>query len=66
MKNGVLQANEGFDILVNSVHRTFRDVKTYAHNAALLIKTKNKQAIVEIVDRSTGAKMMMLDDGRTA
>ncbi len=61
-----MKDNEGFDILVDGVGRTFRDVKAHAFDAALLIKKKNKDAIVEIVDRSTGAKAMMLEDGRTA
>ena len=64
-QNGILGDNEGFVILVEGVPRTFRDVKAYAFDAALVLKKKNKCAIVEIVDRSTGEKFMMLEDGRT-
>ena len=61
-----MQDNEGFFILVNGVQRTFHDVKQHAYDTARLIKEKDKTGNVEILDRSTGAKTMMLDDGRTA
>lgn len=64
-KNGIIQDNEGYFILVNGVPRTFRDVKAHAWNAALLLKQKHKSEMIEIVDRSTGAKTVRLEDGRT-
>ncbi len=65
-KNGIIQENEGFFVLVNGVQRTFRDEKSHAYDAARLLKQKHKTDIVEIEDRSTGAKVMMMEDGRTA
>lgn len=65
MKSAILRADEGYDITVNGVPRTFRDAKESAFDAARIIKRRNKGEIVEIVDRSTGAKSIMLQDGRT-
>ena len=58
--------NEGFDILHNGVPRTFRDQKALAYEAARFAKTQNPADLIEIVDRSSRNKMMMLADGRTA
>jgi len=60
-----MRANEGYDILHNGVPRTFRDRKDIAYEAARYAKSKAKGDIIEIVDRSTGAKVVMLEDGRT-
>ena len=57
---------DGFDILHNGVPRTFRDQKAMAYEAARFAKTKNPADFIEIVDRSTGEKVMMLVDGRLA
>ena len=35
------------------------------NGAARFAKTQNPADIIEIVDRSNGAKMVMLEDGRT-
>ena len=61
-----MRNNGGFDILVNGVTRTFHDAKAHTFNAAQLPKSTRKGDIVEIIDRSTGSKVMMLEDGRTA
>ena len=61
-----MRDDERFDIRVNGVPRTFRDRKQPAYGAPPLIKRKAKNDIVEIVDRSTGKKMVMLADERTA
>jgi len=53
-----------FDILVNGVQRTFREEPTY--EAAAVIKRKARGDIVDVLDRSTGLKVLMLEDGRTA
>jgi hypothetical protein len=65
MKSAILRQNEGFDILHNGVPRTFRDVKANAYAAARFAKSRNPGDIIEIVDRSTGAKLITLADGRT-
>lgn len=54
----------GFDILINGTPRTFRDRKETAYEAARLLKSKNPRDVVEILDRSTGLKSVMLIDGR--
>jgi hypothetical protein len=45
--------------------RTFRDQKAMAYEAARFAKTQNPADIIQIVDRSTGTKIIMLADGRT-
>jgi hypothetical protein len=65
MKNGIFREDEGYDILHNGVRRTFRDVKATAFEAARYAKSLNPKDLIEILDRSTGAKLIMLEDGRT-
>jgi hypothetical protein len=61
--------NEGFEILHNGVPRAFRDRKETAFDAARFAKTKARgdiiEIVIEIVDRSTGARLVTLEDGRT-
>jgi len=59
-----MRENEGFDILHNGVPRTFRDLKACAYEAARFAKGRAKGDIIEIVDRATGAKSIILKDGR--
>jgi len=54
----------GFDILINGIPRTFRDRRDIAYEAARFLKSKNRDAIVEIVDCSTGQKTIVQEDGR--
>ena len=54
----------GFEILINGVPRTFRDRRDMAYEAARLLKAKNRMAIVEVVDCSTGQKAIMQEDSR--
>jgi hypothetical protein len=56
----------GFEILINGTPRTFRDRKDTAYDAARVLKSKNAKEVVEIVDRSTGQRLVMLIDGRLA
>lgn len=65
MRNGILREDEGFDLLVDGVQRTFRDVKDNAYAAARELKRRNRNNIIEVRDRATGAKLIMLEDGRT-
>ena len=52
--------------LINGQCLTFRDIEAVAYEAARFGKTgKYKNDIVEIRNRSTGAKAIMLADGRT-
>ena len=56
---------EGFQILHNGVPRTYRDNKETAYEAARFAKSRSRGDVIEIVDCSTGAKLIMLEDGRT-
>jgi hypothetical protein len=47
------------------VRRSFRDTKEAAYAAARFAKTRARDEIIGLVDRSTGLKMIMLQDGRT-
>jgi hypothetical protein len=60
-----MNEGKGFQILHNGVPRTFRDKRETAFEAARYAKSKARDEIIEIVDLSTGAKMVMLEDGRT-
>jgi hypothetical protein len=55
---------EGFIIILNGVPRTFRDQKETACDAARFFKAQGKGDLIEIVDESTGAKTVILADGR--
>jgi hypothetical protein len=61
-----MREGEGFDILHNGMPQTFRDKKEMAYEAARFAKAEHPADIIEIVDRSTGEKVMMLADGRLA
>jgi hypothetical protein len=63
MRSGILR-DEGFDLLVDGVQRTFRDLKDSAYEAARTLKRMNRNSIIEIRDRSTGQKQIILEDGR--
>jgi len=47
------------------VNGSFRDTKATVFDAARFAKGRAKGDIIEIVDRSTGQKLVMLEDGRT-
>jgi hypothetical protein len=66
VKSGILSDNEGYDIIINGVWRTFRDVKATAYSAARMAKAHDMNDKVEIIDRSTGQRIEMWADGRTA
>ena len=60
-----MRDDEGFEIRHNGVPRTFRDRRDTAFEAARFAKANAPGDIIEIVDRSTGAKLIMMADGRT-
>jgi hypothetical protein len=64
MKSAILRADEGYDILHNGVWRTFRDTRDAAFEAARFAKSRARDELIEVVNRSTGAKSIMLEDGR--
>ena len=53
--------NEGFDILVNGVPRTFRDDKKIALDAARNLKMRNLSGEITVIDRSTGQWAILAD-----
>ena len=60
-----MRDNEGFEIQHNGVPRTYRDNRETAFEAGRFAKSKARGEIIEIVDRATGTKLVMLEDGRT-
>jgi hypothetical protein len=60
-----MRDSEGYQIRHNGAPRTFRDTKPTAYEAARFAKDRHPADIIEIVDRSTGQKLIMLADGRT-
>ncbi len=60
-----MREGQGYQILHNGVPRTFRDQRETAHEAARFAKSRARGELIEIVDRSTGIKLVMLEDGRT-
>jgi len=65
MKNGILRHDEGYDLMVDGVDRTFSDTKDGAYQVARNLKRSNRDCIIEIRDRSSGKKVIMGEDGRT-
>lgn len=55
---------KGFVIKVGGIDRTFRDLRSNAHQAGILLKEKNKTDVVEIVDEAAGMVSVVLPDGR--
>jgi hypothetical protein len=55
---------QGYEILHNSVPRTFRDRWVTALEAAQYAKSRAKGDIIEIRDCATGEKLMIMADGR--
>jgi hypothetical protein len=64
MKNGILREDEGFDLLVDGKDRTFRDLRETAYAAGRELKRLNRMSVIEIRERETGKKQIVLEDGR--
>ena len=60
-----MRDEEGYEIRYNGMIRTFRDSRQAAFDAARFAKAKARDQIIEIVERSTGTKIVMMEDGRT-
>jgi hypothetical protein len=56
---GDMRDDEGYIILHNGVRRTFRDKRETPFEAARYAKSKAKGELIEIVDCSTEAKLIM-------
>jgi hypothetical protein len=59
-----MAASQGYEILHNGVPRTFRDRRETALEAAQFAKSRAKGDIIELRDRATGEKLVMLADER--
>ena len=55
-----------YEIRHNGVPRSYRDLKSTAFDATRFAKRRCKDEIIEIVDMDSGAKILMLEDGRIA
>jgi hypothetical protein len=66
MKTGIWRDDEGYFAMVDGVNRTFSDDKLGAYQIVLELKRRNPRSKIEIKDRSTGNRTVMLEDGRTA
>jgi hypothetical protein len=66
MKNGIFREDEGYDLMVDGVNRTFSDTQQGAFEMARNLKRTNRESIIQIRDRSNGKTIIMLEDGRTA
>jgi hypothetical protein len=55
---------KGFVIRVDGINRTFRDDGTAAYQAAIYLKQRNPQDIVEVIDEEAGTVSVVLPDGR--
>ena len=54
----------GFDIIVNGINRTFRDLREVAYEAAIYMKTRSPSDLVQVRDCVTQAVVSILPDGR--
>ena len=59
-----MPSNEGFEIIINGVMRTFRDRKDTALEAARYLKARHPKDIVEILDCASRATLIVFEDGR--
>jgi hypothetical protein len=66
MKNGILRPDEGYDLIVNGIDRSFRDRKEVAFASARYMKQRHPKDVIEIRIRAPGERIVMLEDGRTA
>ena len=58
-----VQINQGFEIIIDGVPRTFRDRRDIAYEAARFAKIRAPADRVEILDCSAGMKMAVQEDG---
>jgi hypothetical protein len=65
MCSGIMRDNEGFDIIINGVDRSFRDREEVVYASARYMKQRHPKDLVEIRIRATGERIVMREDGRT-
>jgi hypothetical protein len=64
MRSGVFREDQGFDVIVNGVARTFLYVEAVAYESALFHKQRHPAEVVEVRVRATGQRIVMREDGR--
>jgi hypothetical protein len=64
MRSGIFREDEGFDLVVDGVNRTFSDHYDGALQAARNLKEKYRSSRIQIRTRADGSTREMLDDGR--
>jgi hypothetical protein len=64
MRNGILREDEGWDLVVNGVNRTFSDTHDGAFEMARELKRRNRTSRIQIRTRADGHMVEMLEDGR--
>lgn len=64
MKNGILEETDGWDIVVNGVNRTFRDVEAFAIQAACNLKQQWPRDEVQVRTRADGTLRTVCSDYR--
>jgi hypothetical protein len=55
-----------YEIQHNGIPRSYRDLQATAYDAARLGKARTPTDVIEIVDVTSGAKVVMHADGRTS
>jgi hypothetical protein len=60
----ILREDEGFDLVVEGVDRTFSDTEAGAFEMARELKRRNGKSLIQIRTRATKAMRTMREDGR--
>jgi hypothetical protein len=64
MRNGIFRDDEGFDLVVDGVNRTFADDDPGALQIARNLKAKFRQSLIQIRTRADGSMREMLESGQ--
>ena len=59
IRSGIFREDEGFDIIVNGVARSFLYVEVVAYDSARVLKQRHPEHMVEVRVRATGQRIAM-------
>lgn len=62
MKNGILKEPDGWDLVVNGVNRTFRDIEQVAIDSAIFGKTRCVTDRIHVRCRADGSLREVMPD----
>jgi hypothetical protein len=62
MKNGILKETDGWDIVVNGINRTFRDIEQVAIDSARYGKSMNVKDRIHVRCRADGSLREIMPD----